>query len=126
MNDMPMFDTFWMASVFIESISVLPQLALTMKTGGVVKALTSHYIMALAVGRVLSGVYMLEAKEDMTCDEIIKGFNHAPWAVLGAHVVHLLLLADFAWYYFFYVCACMRGGQSKGVEIGNVGSCLCV
>jgi hypothetical protein len=119
-NDLPLFDTFWMASVFIGAVSVLPQLAVTMKTGGLAKALTSHYIMALALSRVLSGIYMWEARLDLSCDEFIQGFNHAAWAVLVAHLIHMLLLSDFAYYYIIHAYACVREGRSAPLEIKNV------
>jgi hypothetical protein len=101
----PLFDTFWMASVFIGAVSVVPQLALTAKTGGRAKALTSHYLMALALSRFLQSWYMWVARVDVTCVEFIDGFNHAVWAIIGANIVQILLLGDFIYY---YVRSCMR------------------
>jgi hypothetical protein len=116
LNDKPLFDTFWMASAFIGAVSVLPQLALSIKSGGYVEALTSHYIMALAVSRVLSFLFFWEVREDITCNEwIAKGFSHAVWALVAAQVLHMLLLADFAYSYLkafmkLGVGGCLSGG----------------
>jgi len=99
MNDRPLFDTTWMASLFVGSVAVLPQLWLITQAGGEVEALTSHYIALMAVSRVLSGAFMWEARHDITCTPLFKDFNHAPWVILGAIAVHLVLLGDFAYYY---------------------------
>lgn len=99
MNGRPIFDTLWMSSLFIETIAVLPQLWLILHTGGKVEALTSHYIAVMAVSRALSGIFMWHARDDITCTEWVTGFNHAIWAILGAHVLHLILLGDFGYHY---------------------------
>ncbi|CAE7718334.1 kdelr1, partial [Symbiodinium sp. KB8] len=54
MNARPVFDTLWMAGLFISAVAVLPQLWLISKTGGKVEPLTSHYIAAMAISRALS------------------------------------------------------------------------
>jgi len=99
MNARPLFDSLWMAGLFMGILAVLPQLWMIARGGGRVEALTSHYIAAMAVARLLSGAFMWHARFDITCAFWIEGFNHAVWAILGAHAVHLLLLADFAYYY---------------------------
>jgi hypothetical protein len=99
MNSRPIFDTLWMAGLFIGSVSVMPQLWQIMHTGGRVGMLMSHNIAAMALGRLLSGVFMYLAREDVTCDQWVEGVEHAMIAVLGAHLLHLLLLADFAYLY---------------------------
>jgi hypothetical protein len=105
MNNKPLFDIFWMASLFVSTVSVLPQLWLINKTGGRIEALTSHHIAAMAVSRVLSGIFMWHARRDITCYQWIGGMNHAIWAILGAHLFHLVFLGDFAYYYLKAVLA---------------------
>eukprot|EP00931_Biecheleriopsis_adriatica_P020992 TRINITY_DN1386_c0_g1_i1.p1 TRINITY_DN1386_c0_g1~~TRINITY_DN1386_c0_g1_i1.p1 ORF type:complete len:282 (-),score=50.03 TRINITY_DN1386_c0_g1_i1:42-887(-) len=99
MNERPVFDTLWMAGLFVCSIAVLPQLWLISKTGGKVEPLTAHYIAAMAISRALSGVFMWHARHDITCIPWVEGYNHAPWVILAAHALHLLLLGDFGYYY---------------------------
>jgi len=99
MNGRPIFDTLWMAGLFVSTVAVLPQLWLITKTGGSAEALTSHYIAAMAVSRMLSGAFMWHARQDLTCIPWIGGFNHASWAILAAHFLQILLLGDFAYYY---------------------------
>lgn len=105
MNSRPLFDILWMAGLFVGVFAVLPQLAMVARTGGVVDALTSHYIAMMAVSRILSGTFMWHARFDVTCAPWYGEFNHAIWAILTAHAVHLLLLGDFAFYYVRAICA---------------------
>lgn len=99
MNGRPIFDTLWMTGLFVSTIAVLPQLWLITRTGGRVEALTSHHIAAMAASRALSGIFMWHARDDITCIPWMMGFNHAIWAILGAHLLHMILLGDFAYYY---------------------------
>jgi hypothetical protein len=96
MDDYPLFDVFWMAGLFCGVVSVLPQLWLTMQTGGQASALMGHYIAATALGRIFSGYFMWEARFDITCNYWVDGFEHARYTILLAHLVHLVLLGDFA------------------------------
>eukprot|EP00747_Dinoflagellata_sp_TGD_P162969 gnl/TRDRNA2_/TRDRNA2_181169_c0_seq1.p1 gnl/TRDRNA2_/TRDRNA2_181169_c0~~gnl/TRDRNA2_/TRDRNA2_181169_c0_seq1.p1 ORF type:complete len:289 (-),score=57.89 gnl/TRDRNA2_/TRDRNA2_181169_c0_seq1:126-992(-) len=99
MNSRPLFDAAWMAGLNIGCVAVLPQLWIVAKNGGKVDTLTSHFIMAMAVSRLLSGTFMWHARFDITCDMWFGEINHAIWAILAAHAVNLLLLGDFGYYY---------------------------
>jgi len=113
MNSRPLFDVFWMAGLFVSVVAVLPQLWLITKKQGRCEALTSHYIAAMAVSRLLSGAFMWHARFDITCAYWVQGYNHAVWAILGAHALHLIFLADFAYYY-------VRAVFSKGLNGGDL------
>lgn len=99
MNSRPFFDAMWMLSLFLNCIAVLPQLWLINRLSGKVEALICHRLMAMAVSRLLSFAFMWHARGDITCAFWIDGFNHAVWAILGAHLLHIILLGDFAYYY---------------------------
>jgi hypothetical protein len=105
MNSRPMFDALWMAGLFLRTIAVLPQLWLITQTGGRVEALTSHNIAAMAMSSALSGIFMWQARTDITCSPWLQNFNHAIWAILGAHLLHMVLLGDFTYYYIKAVIA---------------------
>ena len=115
MDDNPLFDTFWMAGLFCGVVAVLPHLWMIMQSGGHAEALTSHYIMAMAVSRVLSGLFMWEARDDITSKHWVTGFQHGICTILLAHVAHLLLLCDFAYY---YTQAVSKGGFGVSVKVG--------
>jgi len=116
MNNRPVFDTLWMTGLFADVVAVLPQLWLIARTGRRAGALTSHYIAAMALSRVLSGLFMWAAKEDLTCAEWVAGFNHAVWAILAAHVLHFVFIADFAYY---YMKAITLKGLTSSVDMGD-------
>jgi len=99
LDDSPLFDTLWMCGLFVSAIAVLPQLSLMTHSRGGVPALTSHFIAVMAFSRVLSGSYMWHAHTEITCEPWVGDFQHAGYAILAAHVVHLMLLGDFAYFY---------------------------
>merc|ERR1740121_82302 len=88
-----------MTGLFIGVIAVVPQLFLITRTGGRVQALTSHYVVALALSRVLSGILMWIGRDYLTANPWIEGINHGKWAILVAHAVQIFLVADFAYHY---------------------------
>merc|ERR1719453_2754622 len=99
LDDRPLFDTFWMCGLFISAVAVLPQLWMMTHSRRSISALTSHFVAVMAFARVLSGSYMWYAHSEITCEPWIKNFNHTGYAILAAHLVHLLLLGDFAYFY---------------------------
>ena len=52
-----------------------------------------------AASRVMSGVFRRHARVDGTCSPWVEGLSRAIWAILAAHLVHLVLLGDFAYCY---------------------------
>jgi ER lumen protein retaining receptor len=114
MDDNPLFDTLWMTGLFTGVVAVLPQLWLIMKTGGRAEALTSHYIAAMALSRILSGWFMWEAREDITSMPWVEGVQHGIIVILIAHFLHLVLLCDFM---YFYVVTLAQKGFRGSVQI---------
>lgn len=114
LNERPLFDTLWMASLFIGVVSVVPQLWLVTRTGGTMEALTGHWIAALTLSRILSGTFMWMVRNYITCSPWIEGVDHAIWAILGAHVVHVILLGDFLYH---YVKAVLRRGLAEPLQL---------
>lgn len=99
LDEKPIFDTLWMCGVFASAISVLPQLWMMTHRRGASPALLSHFVAAMAVGRLLSGAYMWHAYPEIECEPLFGNETRAGYAVIMAHAVHLLLLGDFAYYY---------------------------
>jgi len=110
--DNPVFDTCWMAGLFVGAGAVLPKLWLLTQSGGTTHAMTCHYIAGMGMSRALSGLFMWEAREDITCFVWVTGFNHAIVFVLLAHAVHLLLLCDFA-------CSYVKSLAKHGIGLTN-------
>lgn len=114
MNSRPLFDALWMAGVFTGSISVLPQLWLITRNGGVIEAYMSHFIALMAVSRGLSGAFMWHARNDVTCERYFENVNHAIWAILAAHAFNMVLLGDFGYH---YIKAVASKGLSATIEL---------
>merc|ERR1719343_1651362 len=116
MDDLPLFDTLWMSGLNIGAIAVLPQLWLSARAGGRMEAFISHYIAALAISEGLSGLFHWHAWNHITCEPWIQGVNHGVGAMAFAHLVHMLLLGDFAYY---YIRSLLKGGISDSMDFGN-------
>jgi len=112
----PVLKTLWMAGLFCGVVAVLPHFWQIVQTGGQVDPMTCHYIAAMALSRVLSGLFMWEARYDIKCKPWIPGVQHAICAVLLAHAAHLLLLADFAYH---YGSALIRKGFNEPVQMSG-------
>jgi len=110
--DNPLFDTCWMAGLYVGAGAVLPKLWLVTRTGGKADAMSCHYIAAMGASRALSGVFMWEARADITCDKWITGFDHAIVFIMLGHAVHLLLLFDFS-------CSYIRSIAKYGITTGK-------
>jgi hypothetical protein len=99
MDDNAIADTFWLAGLFVSVVAVLPVYWLIMKSGGQAHVLTAHFIAASALDRLLSGMFMWHSRAWITCATWVGTFEHTIIAILAAHVIHLVLLSDFAFYY---------------------------
>merc|ERR1719291_1456870 len=116
MDDFPLFDTLWMSGLNIGAIAVLPQLWLSARAGGRMEAFISHYIAALAISQFLSGLFQACQWNHITCVPWIEGMNHGIWAIAFAHLLHMILLGDFAYY---YVKSWFEGGIYSSTELSS-------
>merc|ERR1719199_2138483 len=114
MDDHPIFDSLWLASLFVSVVAVLPQYWMIAKSSGQVHVLTAHYIAATAVDRALSGLFMWYVRKYITCIPWLGQFQHTIYVILLAHVIHLVLLSDFA---FFYVRAIAARASSGSINL---------
>jgi len=103
-------DILWAAHLYIDAVAMLPQLWMLSKAGGQVKGLTAHYIAATLLSNLLSGIFWFYASPEFATQEKEAGrpgsFNIHGLTVNGAHVVQVLLLLDFG---YFYCRACLQG-----------------
>lgn len=112
MDARPIPDTLWMAGLWIGALAVLPQYWLITKSGSKSQPLIAHHIMCMGVGRILSGMFIWHVREHITCTPWFGSFQHAIYSIGLAHLVHMLLLSDFACYY-VRSCVC-KAGASRG------------
>jgi len=103
-HDYPPLDILWTTHLYIDAVTMVPQLWMISKAGGKVKGLTAHYIAATLLSNLLSGIFWFLAGPTLAVDN--SSLSIASLAVNGAHAVQLLLLLDFG---YFYGKACLRG-----------------
>lgn len=93
-------DVCWTISMYMESVAMLPQLYMFQKQandeGGVVEALTGHTVFALGFSRVFEFFFWLSCFKEL----MIHGNSYAGYLILFSQLVHLLIMADFFYYYF--------------------------
>jgi hypothetical protein len=116
MDDFPLFDTVWMSGLNIDAIAVLPQLWLSARAGARMEAFISHYIAAMAISQFLNGLFHWHAWSYITCEPWIQGLNHGVWAIAFAHILHMVLLGDFTYY---YIRSWLESGISSSMRLSN-------
>ncbi|GLT73150.1 hypothetical protein SLA2020_450280 [Shorea laevis] len=89
----------WAFCVYLEAVSVLPQLRVMQNTK-IVEPFTAHYVFALGVARFLSCAHwILQVLE--TRGRLLTALGYGLWPpmVLLSEIVQTFILADFCYYY---------------------------
>jgi len=112
LNGWAPFDIPWAAGLYLETLAMLPQLWMVQKSGGC-QAFTAHFIFATLMSRGFSAAFWLYGAENIARQEDDEGsfgsilYSLPAMAIVLAHVLQFLFLADFGYY---YVKATLRGG----------------
>ncbi|XP_058103214.1 uncharacterized protein LOC131246814 [Magnolia sinica] len=90
----------WAFCVYLESVSVLPQLRM-MQNAKMVEPFTSHYVFALGVARFLGCAHWIIQVIDTRGQYLFQFGSGYLWLpmVLLAEIVQTFILADFCYYY---------------------------
>jgi len=90
-------DIAWTAALYMEAVSMVPQLYMMAKKGGEVESLASHYIACVFVSRLLMITFWLHSYPEL----LPRGatFNFAGYGVVGAQLLQIVLFGDFMYYY---------------------------
>lgn len=89
----------WAFCVYLEAVSVLPQLRLMQNTK-IVEPFTAHYVFALGVSRFLSCAHwILQVIDSRGYLLVALGYGLWPAMVLLSEAVQTFILADFCYYY---------------------------
>ncbi|MCD7471449.1 hypothetical protein HAX54_011898 [Datura stramonium] len=94
------FRLLWAFCVYLESISVLPQLRL-MQNVQIIEPFTAHYVFALGVARFLGCAHWINQVYDTHGAYLYlagRGYFWIPMVFL-AEIVQTFILADFCYYY---------------------------
>ncbi|XP_023533298.1 putative ER lumen protein-retaining receptor C28H8.4 [Cucurbita pepo subsp. pepo] len=90
---------FWAFCVYLEAVSVLPQLRVMQNTK-IVEPFTAHYVFALGIARFLSCAHwVLQVLDSRGHLLVALGYGLWPSMVLISEVVQTFILADFCYYY---------------------------
>ncbi|KAK2971451.1 hypothetical protein RJ640_020857, partial [Escallonia rubra] len=89
----------WAFCVYLEAVSVLPQLHVMQNTK-IVEPFTAHYVFALGVARFLSCAHWVLQVLD-TRGRLLTALGYGLWPsmVLLSEIVQTFILADFCYYY---------------------------
>lgn len=89
----------WAFCVYLEAVSVLPQLRVMQNTK-VVEPFTAHYVFALGIARFLSCAHwILQVLDGESFLFNAMGYGLWPSMVLLSEIVQTFILADFCYYY---------------------------
>jgi len=96
MNNSELYDTIWTTSLNLDTIAMIPQLWMLTKVGGEVEGMTSHFVVAIIASRMCSLSFWYYGYEEVA---EASGANIAGKQIIIAHVIQLILSADFLYYY---------------------------
>eukprot|EP00746_Dinoflagellata_sp_MGD_P058816 gnl/MRDRNA2_/MRDRNA2_25132_c0_seq1.p1 gnl/MRDRNA2_/MRDRNA2_25132_c0~~gnl/MRDRNA2_/MRDRNA2_25132_c0_seq1.p1 ORF type:complete len:289 (-),score=24.00 gnl/MRDRNA2_/MRDRNA2_25132_c0_seq1:6-872(-) len=113
LHSRPLFDTAHTAALYIDMVSMIPQLGMIMRESSV-ECLTSHFIFSIAMSRASSLAFWYHAYTELAPLE--GGFNIAGYAVLGTQLAGLLLLCDFV---FYYIRAWVSHSCQQRMQVGG-------
>ncbi|XP_051132873.1 uncharacterized protein LOC127252644 [Andrographis paniculata] len=89
----------WAFCVYLEAVSVLPQLRVMQNTK-IVEPFTAHYVFALGVARFLSCAHwVLQVVDTRGRLLVALGYGLWPSMVLLCEIIQTFILADFCYYY---------------------------
>eukprot|EP00208_Stichococcus_sp_RCC1054_P002612 CAMPEP_0206148798 /NCGR_PEP_ID=MMETSP1473-20131121/37440_1 /ASSEMBLY_ACC=CAM_ASM_001109 /TAXON_ID=1461547 /ORGANISM="Stichococcus sp, Strain RCC1054" /LENGTH=290 /DNA_ID=CAMNT_0053546221 /DNA_START=877 /DNA_END=1749 /DNA_ORIENTATION=- len=93
------FRILWALCVYLEAVSVLPQLRM-MQNAKVVEKFTAHYVFALGLSRFISCAHWVLQIIDGD-SFLLQAIGSGLWPamVLLSEIVQTFILADFCWYY---------------------------
>lgn len=88
----------WTAYLYMDVIALLPQIVMMARGGGKVEAPIAHFVAATALrwGVDLSFWYY---SFDLGPQGYIGNFNYSGWLIVAVHVLSLVFVADFMYYY---------------------------
>merc|ERR1719181_552414 len=116
LNNRPVFDTLWTFALYVDMFAMMPQLWMISKlgVGSPVESLNAHYIMAIAASRGVSLYFWSYGYREFRPKD--GSFNFTGWAIIIAHIIQIVLLLDFIYYYLKnWMCArCIEALKASG------------
>merc|ERR1719162_958806 len=88
----------WTSYLYLDVLALLPQVVMMAKGGGKIEAPIAHFVAATALSRMVDLEYWF-FEFDLGPQGYWNGFNYSGWLIVIVHVLSLLLVADFMYYY---------------------------
>lgn len=88
----------WTACLYLDVMALMPQVVMMGRAGKKVSAPISHFVAATTMSRVVDLSFWFK-NFDMVGEYKPDEFHFSGWLIIFWHVVHLMLVADFMYYY---------------------------
>lgn len=98
------FDSMWTMSMNVETVAMLPQLWTLCMRGGEVEGLTANYVAANFLNACCRASFWWYGHAEIGKAETSWYFVAAGYWVVIAHILQVLLSADFMYHYFQHAC----------------------
>jgi ER lumen protein retaining receptor len=98
-------DTFWTASMYLETCAIIPQLYMFQQSTsnkGIVEVIISHYVFALGFARICDMIFWVYSYHELTD---AAGSTSTGILVLATQFIHIAIMADFFYCEFVARCA---------------------
>lgn len=89
----------WTMTLYLDVMALMPQVVMMSRGGGKVEAPISHFVAATAVSRSVDLSFWYYAFDTVGPENSDAYLNYSGWLIVFFHVLHLLLIADFLYYY---------------------------
>lgn len=92
------YSVIWTLTFYSDVAALIPQVVMMAQGAGKVEAPISHFVAATALSRGVD-LYFWWVSHEFGPQGYIFGFNYSGWLIVVVHIVNLLIVADFLYYY---------------------------
>jgi hypothetical protein len=112
LNDNFFTDTCWCFSMYLESVSIFPQLYMFQKQSSsssswAIEQLTSHFTFAIGFARIVEMIFWMRSYRELVTES---GSSMVGNVVLFSQVLQFILMADF---FYYYLSSLRKGGPMQ-------------
>lgn len=93
-----LYSICWSIYIYLDVFALMPQVVMMARGGGKVEAPIAHFVAATAV-RWMVDLWFWTYNFDLGPQGYYNGWNLSGWIIIVLHVLSLLLIADFMYYY---------------------------
>eukprot|EP00397_Hematodinium_sp_SG-2012_P056686 GEMP01070193.1.p1 GENE.GEMP01070193.1~~GEMP01070193.1.p1 ORF type:complete len:298 (+),score=35.98 GEMP01070193.1:208-1101(+) len=113
LNGRTLFDTFWTASLNLDTMSGLPQSLLLVRSTKRIPFVAGVYVFALFLSRATSLLFWYHGYKELNRTDC---FIFAGEAVMLSHLIALLLVTDFLWQFGAEFFSSLLGEKATGAD----------